>query len=405
MLTPTLVLRDPEVIKQVLLKDFEYFHQRVFYFKEDKDPLAANLFTVGGSRWKTMRTKLNPGFTPSKMRLMFSTMVNTTDQLVYHIESLGEIVEIKDIFKRFTMDVIASIAFGIETNCLKDSDNDFIRWGNKVFEATPLSGLRNFINFVLPKLASIIYIPFFSKEITDHFCGLVWSTIDYRNKHSIKRNDFMQMLMQLREKGYIDDDENPSATRNVDITAQAVIFFTAGFETTATSLSFCIHELAMNSSVQARLYDEVCCVLDKHDGNVTKYPPGAILTRKCCKDFVLPGSDNVVLEAGTPIIVPILGLHHDPRYFPDPDNFNPERFSEENKNSISPYVYLPFGGGPRNCIAARFAMMEMKVAIAVLLKKYEIQPCSTTVHPLTFDPRAFVLSSISGMFLQFSKRM
>jgi hypothetical protein len=80
-----------------------------------------------------------------------------------------------------------------------------------------------------------------------------------------------------------------------------------------------------------------------------KYPAGPRLSRECTKTYKIPGTD-IVLEKGVLTIIPILGLHHDPKYYPDPEKFDPERFSEEEKAKRHHYVYLPFGEGPRICI-------------------------------------------------------
>jgi hypothetical protein len=82
-----------------------------------------------------------------------------------------------------------------------------------------------------------------------------------------------------------------------------------------------------------------------------KYPPVTFLTRRCNKDCRISGTD-LVLEKGVQVVIPVLGLHQDPEYFPDPEKFLPERFTEENKNQRPNYVYLPFGEGPRVCIGA-----------------------------------------------------
>ena len=78
-----------------------------------------------------------------------------------------------------------------------------------------------------------------------------------------------------------------------------------------------------------------------------KYPPVAMLNRICIKKYQVPGTD-VIIEEGTPVLVSVLGLHRDPEYFPDPLEFDPDRFSSD--NNVVPYTYLPFGEGPRNCI-------------------------------------------------------
>jgi cytochrome P450 family 6 len=82
-----------------------------------------------------------------------------------------------------------------------------------------------------------------------------------------------------------------------------------------------------------------------------KYPPVAFLSRKCTKDYTIPDTDLVV-EKGIQVVIPVLGLHRDPKYFPDPEKFDPERFNDEAKRSRPHYVYLPFGEGQRICIGA-----------------------------------------------------
>jgi cytochrome P450 family 6 len=82
------------------------------------------------------------------------------------------------------------------------------------------------------------------------------------------------------------------------------------------------------------------------------YPPAPFITRKCVKAYQVPGSD-LKLDQGCTVTVPIVGLHHDPQYFPDPDTFNPDRFSEDNKHNIQPFTYMPFGSGPRHCIGKK----------------------------------------------------
>jgi cytochrome P450 family 6 len=80
-----------------------------------------------------------------------------------------------------------------------------------------------------------------------------------------------------------------------------------------------------------------------------KYPPIPVINRKCTKTCKIPDTD-IVLEKGIPTVIPVLALHHDPKYYPEPERFDPERFSEEEKSKRHHYVYLPFGEGPRICI-------------------------------------------------------
>ncbi|XP_063127926.1 cytochrome P450 3A11-like isoform X7 [Rattus norvegicus] len=109
------------------------------------------------------------------------------------------------------------------------------------------------------------------------------------------------------------------------------------------------------------------------------YPIGYRLERVCKKDIKL---DGVFIPKGSVVMIPFYTLQHDPQHWPEPEEFLPERFSKENKGSIDPYVYLPFGNGPRNCIGMRFALMNMKLALTKVLQNFSFQLCEETQIPL-----------------------
>lgn len=139
-----------------------------------------------------------------------------------------------------------------------------------------------------------------------------------------------------------------------------------------------------------------------------KWPNALMTDRLCVKDYTIQPSNNnekeVHIVKGNVFWVPIYGLHRDPQYFPNPDRFDPERFSDENKSNINPYAYLPFGVGPRNCIGSRFALLEIKTLIFHLLANFEIVPVEKTDIPLKLSKKQFNLAAENGFWLGLKAR-
>ncbi|KAK7863015.1 hypothetical protein R5R35_010765 [Gryllus longicercus] len=281
----------------------------------------------------------------------------------------------------------------------------------------------------------VLRIPFNSTKVRNFFHNLVHDTIKERQQKGIFRPDMLQLLMQARE-GQLkaeagDEQENISGAKlkkltDFDMTAQAVIFFFAGFDTVSTAMSYCAYALARHPEVQQRLQREVDEAFEKNDGKLTyeavqeaKYMDMFIsevlrlytavpsLDRKCTKDFTIPAHGNVpayTVRKGENIVLPVLPLHKDPKYWDDPETFDPERFSEENKHKITPFTYMPFGVGPRICIGNRFALLEAKVALAHLLRHFSIQATSKTAPKAEFAANDLSGAMKGGTWVGFAQR-
>jgi cytochrome P450 family 6 len=120
-----------------------------------------------------------------------------------------------------------------------------------------------------------------------------------------------------------------------------------------------------------------------------KYPAFPAIPRRCNEDYKIPNTD-IVLKKGVDLIISISGLHYDPEYYPNPEVFDPERFSGENKNSRPAFTWIPFGEGPRACIGLRFALLQSKVGLVTLLKNYNIKLNQNTKLPLKFEKLTFI---------------
>lgn len=258
---------------------------------------------------------------------------------------------------------------------------------------------------------------------------IVKTQIEYREKNNVSRKDFMQLLLQLRNTGQIQDDgdwdirkDSVNAIKTMSIeqcAGQAFVFYIAGSETSAANISFCLHELSQNPPIMKRVQDEIDATLDRHNGELSydclndmhylemciletlrKYPGLPILNRQCTTDFEVPGT-NVTIVKGTPILISLFGIQRDPKLFPDPNQFDPERFSAENRNETQRY-FMPFGEGPHNCIAFRLGKLVSKVCLALLLSKYNFE--AQNDHEIEFDPGTVPLVATGGISLIVTKR-
>ncbi|CAD7079493.1 unnamed protein product [Hermetia illucens] len=422
--SPVVVATDLDFVQNVLIKDFSTFHNRGIYNNEVDDPLSAHMFSLDGERWKSLRAKLSPTFTSGKMKFMFSTVAEVAERFNATLANLvkpSAVLEMKDLSARFTTDVIGSCAFGIECNSLGTPDSEFRRYGTKVVSDFPLPVLI-FLATSYPDLARKFHLRIFSKDVSDFFMNTVRETIKYREKSNVRRNDFMDLLIQLKNNKLEDEHSRKlgSLTFN-EVAAQAFLFFFAGFETSSTTMIFALYELALNPDIQKKARKEIEQVLSKHNGEISyesikemvyidqiisetlrKYPTVINLLRKAAKDYAVPNS-NFVIEKGTSVFIPTFSIHHDPEIYENPEIFDPLRFSPEQVHNRHPVAFLGFGDGPRNCVGLRFGRMQSRIGLVTLLKNYRFRPCEKTTIPMEFVDGIPLLAPKHGMYLTVEK--
>lgn len=288
----------------------------------------------------------------------------------------------------------------------------------------------------------------YSTQVYNFFTNLVESNIESREKHGIVRQDMMHLLIEAKKSGFQQDepseivsetgfatvqesDANKSNKKikitNEDIMSQALSFFFAGFDSVAGLMCFLAYELGINPDIQEKLQKEVDKVNEVCKGKpsyenilnmkyldlvvsetLRKWPPGSGVDRVCTKPYIIQPqfSDEkpIELQVGDNVLFPIYGIHRDPKLYPNPEKFDPERFNEENRNKIKPYSYLPFGLGPRNCVGSRFALLETKVLFFYILAHFKIVATAKTEVPLKLSKIKFNLVAANGFWLGLERR-
>lgn len=275
-INPLVIITDLDLLKNIFIKDFNYFADRGIYHNEKDDPLSYNLFSMEGSRWKILRAKLSPAFTSGKMRMMFPIMADIGLELKKCVDrqvNKNSEIEMKDIFSRYTTDMIGSCVFGIEGKSLEDSENIFNKMGRKFFNEPRLSGVKLFLAAAFANFFRKLGVMFVQDEISEFYTDIVNQTIFEREKTNIERKDLMNLMIQLKNKGRLDDDltsENKSDfITTQEIINQSFVFFVAGFETSSTTMAFALNELVANPEIQEKLRKEINLVLEKNDGQIT----------------------------------------------------------------------------------------------------------------------------------------
>lgn len=135
------------------------------------------------------------------------------------------------------------------------------------------------------------------------------------------------------------------------------------------------------------------------------YPPLPLLNRKCTKDWNVPNTD-IIIAKGTPVFIPALALQRDPKFYPEPNNFKPERFHPDNmaNTNFLDRPYMPFGEGPRICIGLRFGKIQSKTGLIIMIKNYNFQLSGNTLKPLRMDAKSFFMTPMGGLQMKITKR-
>ncbi|XP_040830886.1 cytochrome P450 3A6-like isoform X1 [Ochotona curzoniae] len=404
---PVLFITDPDMMKTVLVKEC----YSVFTNRRSFGPVGfmkSALINSKDEEWKRLRTLLSPTFTTGKLKEMLPIIVHYGDVLVKNLSQeaeKGNPVNLNKILGAYSMDVITSTSFGVNIDSLRNPQDPFLK------------NLRRLLNYNIfsPLLFSVSLFPFLTPvyealniskypgDVTDFLKSSVEKIKDDRLKEKKKhRVDLLQLMINCQNSKEVDSYK---ALTDTELLAQSIIFLSAGYETTSNALSFIMYLLATHSDVQQKLQQEVDSAFSNKafvtydvimqmeyldmvvNETLRLYPIASRFERVCKKDFEING---VFIPKGTVVVIPVYALHYDPKLWPEPYEFHPERFNKKNKGNINPYIYLPFGAGPRNCIGMRFALMNMKLALVRLMQNFSFKPCKETQIPLKLAPQALL---------------
>ncbi|KAJ0177519.1 hypothetical protein K1T71_007528 [Dendrolimus kikuchii] len=398
---PALVINSPEIARRVLVKDADVFRNR-FLSSGKSDPIGGmNIFTVNDPVWTAVRRRLTVVFTGSKLRAMQELIIRKADDFVQRIHreiQTGEPIHIRGICTDYTTDIVGESAFGLSSEATKTGDSALRRITREFSAFSVYRGLCWSSIFFIPELVDIFRLTFFPPESTEFLKKLFRAIVEQRGGYGREvrePRDLFDALLKMKYEAAKDDEEMSEEL----LLAQAAIFVQGGFETSASALTFAFYEMTHNRHAQERLYEELVEAKRRLGGKefdsstlaempylnaviketLRKYPPMGWLDRISSKQYRV--DDKLTLPAGSVVYVNAVGLQADPDHFPQPEQYDPDRFLPENERSIPPYTYMPFGDGPRNCIGMRFAQQTMRFGLAKTFLAFHLEPLPKTPKP------------------------
>jgi cytochrome P450 family 9 len=359
--------------------------------------LSRSLLFLHDEKWKDLRETLNPIFTSSKSKKMFELLVDCMEEFIKSIDKKatlngGEIeIDTHDTFARVIADSLSTTVLGIKGDSIKNDESEIFKIA-KALEKD-FSNPKAVLKMMFPEIISFLGMQVFGKKIHDFFNSKILNEINQRRLGKTTRSDFIQLLVQCKN---LSED---------DLVSQAMVLFLLGFETTTNLMQAMSFELATNLDIQETLIKEVDEMLRKLNGksiscdqlNSMKYLemvinetlrkwPSSRMTCRCSSAACVIKDEKtgkeIKIKKGLDVWIHFGAIQMDPKYFPNPEKFDPTRFSKENKAKIVDGSFLPFGLGPRNCLGMNFALIKVKFLLFAIMSKFKIKTSSKTPEKL-----------------------
>ncbi len=373
---PVCILANPRDIENVLAKNSSNFLKSRDY-RAMKSVLGNGLLTSEGAFWQKQRKLVQPAFRHENIELYAQTMVGATSRMLDSWRD-GETRDIHASFMSLTLEIVAKALFGSEVTGSAGDVGAALAVLMEQFMGQ--AGLAFLLPESLPLPSSIRF-----KRAIQKLDRIIYTIIDQRRAERLEpgaaSKDLLEMLL-------LSQDDEGSQMSDEQLRDEVMTLFLAGHETTANALSWTWYLLAQNPDVASKLFAELDSVLagcaptaadSQHlpftemvmKESMRLYPPAWAVGRQAIAPFEAGGYE---FPAGTSIAILQWTTQRDPRFFADPEVFDPERWSPEGKRyrTLPRFAYFPFGGGPRVCVGAGFAMMEAILLLATTAQRFRM---------------------------------
>jgi cytochrome P450 len=395
------VANSPEAARHVLLDRAEnYVKSRIA--RQLLKPLGQGLLTSEGALWRRQRRTLAPAFHPKRLEAFTAAMVQAAADMLAGWDALpaGSVVDAAEAMAGLTLDIITRTMFSSDIREraaeVRASLVHYQRVGGRPSLAD-LLGLPGWVPRVSARRV---------RAATAALDDIIFGIIERRRREAGPADDLLGLLLATH------DEESGEGMSDAQLRDEIATIFTAGHETTANALTWTWYLLALHPQVEARLLAELAAVLGGRlaaDADIPRlrytrmvleeslrlYPPAHTLSREAIEDDEILGHR---IPAGSAVLISPWLLHRHEMLWERPEIFDPERFTPERASARPRYAYLPFGGGPRICIGAGFAMQEATIILATVAQHYRLRLVpGQRVEPLgliTLRPKGGLLMAL-----------
>src|SRR5438552_7524813 len=363
-------LNHPDLIEAVLARNYQNF-SKDHVIRKSRWFFGEGLLTNEGESWLRQRRLSQPAFHRDRIASYARIMTGYASQMLDSWKQ-DETLDIHQEMMQLTLRIVVRALFNVEAEqigAISTALNVMMRNS---------TGIR----LLLPPAARYLPTPAMIefRRAVRQLDKTVYAIIRAHRQNQSDTGDLLSMLMQAR-------DEDGSRMSDKQLRDEVMTFLLAGHETTALSLSWAWYLLSENPEAENKLHHELARVLDGKNPSfedlprlcyteaVVKesmrlYPPAWSLARTAAEDFEIGG---YLVPAGSNVVMSQWIMHRDPRFFPSPEQFDPGRWFEEHTQRLPRFAYFPFGGGPRSCVGASFAMMEATLLLAAIAQRFRLR--------------------------------
>ncbi len=381
---PALFLYHPNEIESVLTTNAKNFRKAMTLRSNFFQRLVGNgLLTSEGEEWKRQRRLSNPAFHRERVASYANTMVDYANRLITNWHE-GETRDMHRDMMRLTLEIVVRCLFSADVSHDVDHIGDTLAEMVKPFASQ--ATLKWILNNRLPTPEHIRF-----HRLARKIDNVVYRIIAERRANGKDEGDLLSMLLAAH-------DEDGSGMSDQQLRDEVMTLFLAGHETTALTLAWTWYLLGKNPEAEKKFHAELDNVLNDRDAtfadlprlkfteqivkeSMRLYPPAYGLGREAINDCEIGGYR---VPTGTQVFMFQWATHRDARWFDRPLEFKPERWTAEFESQLHKYAYFPFGAGPRVCIGAAFAMMEMVLVLATIGRKFRLELVAK--HPVEVYP-------------------